>query len=402
METVSGQRTRAAGLQLALLIALAHAANDAFTNVLPVFLPILQERFGLGEAVLAAFVALISLSSNVLQAFVGWVGDRWCHKRAADLGLIVGSTLMSCLAVVPNVWSLFMLLALGGLGSAVFHPAAASLVHGTGPERRGLAMGLFTAGGPLGTALMPVVVLYVIRVFGTQYVPFLAVVGIAAGILLLLLAPADRRSPTRAAAKIFDRSVFFGPVGLLAVAGILRAIAFISFTNAIPLFMVNVRGFAADAAAIGWTLAAFSAASSVGTIFAGALEGRLGRVPLIVGSMLLSVPLLIFTLFLTPGSLPFYLVVALAGMTVNASIPLLVVSAQELAPHAIATASGLLMGFTWGVAGVLYIGFGALQEAMGLLPAMVLAFTFPVAAALLAGFAIRRFRPAAGQAGLRP
>jgi MFS transporter, FSR family, fosmidomycin resistance protein len=60
--------------------------------------------------------------------------------------------------------------------------------------------------------------------------------------------------------------------------------------------------------------------------------------------------------------------VAAAGALVNAGLPLMVVAAQDLAPHAMGAASGLLMGFTWGTAGLLYVGIGALQELAGIGP----------------------------------
>lgn len=380
------------GINLALLLTTAHLANDAFTNVLPVYLPIFQDRFGLGEAALAGFVALISLSSNVLQAFTGTVSDRYGRRRAAAIGLIVGSTLMSFLAVVPTVWSLFVLLAIGGLGSAVFHPAAAAMVHGSG-TRRSLGTGLFMSGGPLGSAMMPVVVLFVIRSFGIEYVPWLALFGVTLGVLLFVLAPPQSNGKAEGGPKLFDIGLFMGPVGMLSVAGILRAAAFISFTNAMPLFLVNVRGFSPESAVIGWTLACYSGAAAAGVFLAGVLEARLGRIRLTVGSMLLAVPLLLASLVLEPGTLAFYAVVALAGTLTNAAIPLLIVTAQEFAPNAVATASGMLMGFTWGVAGVLYVGFGALQQILGLTPALALSFGFLLPGGLLALMVMRRRRP---------
>src|SRR5690554_5227285 len=299
------------GLSLTILLTLAHATNDAFTNVLPVFLPTLQDRLGLGEAVLAVAVAVISLSSNVLQPVFGTFVDRWGRRKSAAIGLIVGSVLMGFVSVAGSVWSLFFILAVGGLGSACFHPAAASLARDTGAQRS-LSMSLFAAGGSLGTAVMPVVVLWVVRGFGADYVPILSLVA--------------------------------GPVGALAAAGILRAMAFISFTIGMPLFLANVRGFAPDAPVIGLTLSLYSAAASAGTILAGVLEPRLGRLRLMVACMLAALPFLLLTLRLEAGTLPFYAFVALGGMLTNASIPLMVVSAQDLAPDDVAAASGLLMG----------------------------------------------------------
>ena len=391
--TTRTQRAALTGSSLALLLTLSHAANDAFTNILPVFLPILQDRFSLGEAALATFVAVISISSNVLQPVMGAVSDRWGRRRSAALGLIIGSVLMSFLAVVPSVPLLFVLLAIGGLGSAIYHPSAVSMARSVG-ERKGLSVAFFTSGGPLGSAVAPLVVLAVIREFGIEYVPWLAVVGVVLGVLLWVYAPQQAKVVGKERPKLFDLNLLVGPVGLLAAAGIMRSLAFISFTNAMPLWLVNVKGFAADAPVIGWTLFVYGAAAAAGVLLSGGLEEHLGRRFLITGSMVVALPLLLGTLFMPPGSFLYYLLVALAGAFTNAAIPLLVVSAQDLAPHAVASASGMLMGFTWGIAGVIYIGFGALQEAVGITPALGVSYLFLVPAALLALYVLSRHRGA--------
>lgn len=389
MSSRAVRRASLTGLNLTLLLTIAHSTNDAFTNVLPVFLPALQLRFGVGEAVLAVLVAVISFSANVLQAFMGAFVDGWGRRRAAALALMIGSALLSFIAVAPNFWSLLFILAVGGLGSAIFHPAAASMARSTGAPIS-LSMSLFAAGGSVGTAVMPVVVLAVVRAYGMEYVPYLGVAGLLVGLALFAFTPRQSQPERAARPRPFDPQLFAGPVGLLAGAGILRAIAFISFTNAMPLYLANVRGFAADAGVIGWTLTCYNAASAIGVTLAGFIEPRLGRRRIVVGSMLLAVPVLLGTLALPAGTPPYYAAVLLAGLLTNCCVPLLVVSAQDLAPHAVATASGMLMGFTWGIAGVLYIGFGAVQELVGLVPALAGGFLFLLPAALLAHAVLER------------
>jgi MFS family permease len=78
----------------------------------------------------------------------------------------------------------------------------------------------------------------------------------------------------------------------LSLAGMMRATAFVSFSSAMPLYLVNVRGFAPDAAVIGATLATYGVASAVSGMLSGLLERRIGRVRLVVGSMLLAAPVL--------------------------------------------------------------------------------------------------------------
>jgi FSR family fosmidomycin resistance protein-like MFS transporter len=54
----------------------------------------------------------------------------------------------------------------------------------------------------------------------------------------------------------------------------------------------------------------------------------------------------------------------------NAGIPVAVVMAQEHEPKQMATVSGLMMGFTWGFAGLLYGVVGPFIEIFGVIPTL--------------------------------
>ena len=60
-----------------------------------------------------------------------------------------------------------------------------------------------------------------------------------------------------------------------------------------------------------------------------------------------------------------------------------------LARTAAATAAGMLMGFSAGVAGLVYVGIGRLQESLGLTPAMMVAYLTLVVGAIFALVAIK-------------
>lgn len=73
----------------------------------------------------------------------------------------------------------------------------------------------------------------------------------------------------------------------------------------------------------------------------------------------------------------------------------MIITVQDLAAYALATASGL-MGFALGVAGVLYAGVGQLQELLGLIPATSLAYLTMLPAAAVALVVLRRHPAVAG------
>lgn len=68
----------------------------------------------------------------------------------------------------------------------------------------------------------------------------------------------------------------------------------------------------------------------------------------------------------------------------------MIVSAQALAPHSVAAASGMLMGLATGIAGVAYIAVGKLQELIGITDALSIAYLALVPGAALALHVLHR------------
>lgn len=377
------------GGTVAGLLTLAHFFGDSLNSMLSALLPTLRERFGLTETVLALLVATIWFSSSMMQPVFGALADRVSRRAVASLGVISNAAFLSLVGVVPTVWLLFGMLLAGGFGSAALHPVGTSVARIAGGKNKGLAIGLFSAGGMIGFAVGPVVILYVVSSFGLGATPWLMVPGVVLGALLWFLLPKDEQPPQEVLGKhdhykIFDSRLFFGPVGLLTVSGILASLSLVTFHSAIPLWLVENRGLAADSPVIGWTLGAFSLAAGISGVISGALAGRVSRRLLVPGSMLLAVVPLLGIFLLETGSLAFYAAAALGGMLMYANLPHMILSAQDLAPHAMGVASGMLMGFTSGVAGVLYVGVGWLQVVVGLAPAMAVGYLAMIPAALLA------------------
>jgi FSR family fosmidomycin resistance protein-like MFS transporter len=131
----------------------------------------------------------------------------------------------------------------------------------------------------------------------------------------------------------------------------------------------------------------------MGGIMGGVISNRVGVKRVVITSTLLALLPLYTIFFMIPGSLSYFVTVALAGILINAGMPLLIVSAQDLSPKNAAAASGMLMGFSAGAAGLAYVGIGRLQEVIGLTPAMSIGYLALIAAAALASLAIKPQRP---------
>lgn len=370
---------------LVAFVALGHAATDALTSTVGALLPAIQLRLALTESSVALHVAVLTVGTSLAQPFLGALADRVGRQLLMGVGAIVAAAAISLVRVVPSAPMLLFLLLVGGLGSAALHPAGASVAREALAGRAGLAVSIFGAGGTIGVALGPLIVLALVAWAGPTATPWLMAPGLLLGAMALLLVPPTPASPSpRNRPKLFDGSLFAGPVGLLALTEVASSLAYLTFVSTMPLWLVGVHGIADDSALIGWTLATFSLAAALGGIVAGLLAANIGRRLLIAGTTMLA-PLPLFALFqLEPGGWAYFVAAGLSGALVNAGLPLKIVTAQELAPREVASASGMLMGFAMGVAGLIYVGVGTLQESIGLAGAASFVYGALVPTALLA------------------
>src|SRR5690606_4848543 len=251
-------RLLVSGTSLTVLLFCSHFFNDLFAGTLAALLPTLQLRFDASELLLAAFVATLSFSSSMLQPLFGAVADRVGRRVVAAAGVVTSSAILSLMGVMPSPWLLLPLLLFGGLGSAAFHPAGISLARSAATRNRGLAMGIFSAGGTFGMAMGPLVIgLFLINDW-LHLSPWLMAPGLLFGMLIYLLVPPQPRDPAGRKSKFFDADLFKGPVGLLCLAGVLRSISWTAIINGAPLWLVNARGLGPTNATLFLTVTTFT------------------------------------------------------------------------------------------------------------------------------------------------
>lgn len=108
-----------------------------------------MDRFGVGLGTAGLLVSAYSLTGSLLQPFAGLVADRVDRRLLAALGPVLVALGMGSMGLWPRFEALLFVLALAGVGSALFHASGASLVGEYAPtERR--ASG-FPSSAPRGT-----------------------------------------------------------------------------------------------------------------------------------------------------------------------------------------------------------------------------------------------------------
>ena len=108
----------------------------------------------------------------------------------------------------------------------------------------------------------------------------------------------------------------------------------------------------------------FLAAVAAGTILGGPIGDRIGRKPVIWGSILGVLP---FTLLLPHANLFWTAMLAVViGLILASAFSAIVVYAQELVPGRVGLISGLFFGFAFGMGGVGAAALGQLADRIGI------------------------------------
>jgi len=378
-----GGATGRSALAVAVAVAVAHGMNDAYAAFLHPLLPRIMEKLELSIALAAVLATVLSLAASMLQPLMGYLADRGHRRIFVVLGPVLSGVFLSMIGVAPGFGVLVVLLALGGLGSAIFHPPGASMAVRVGEGRgSGLRYSLFSFGGSLGYAAGPMIAVGLVAVFGLEGL-WLAMVPVlvAAPILLRILPPADeqvRGSPPTLRGLV---GLLGGPLGL--VFGI-SALA--TFVQRVFLTMEPIAASAAGVSeAVGaLALSVYLAGQAAGSLAGGWLSDRVDRRDLLIGLTLLSLPAHALAIGLPPGSAAALAAAALAGCVTMATLPPIVVIAQEIMPEGAAVGSGIVMGMAWALGSLGVLGAGVLGDAVGARNAALICTPAVLGATLLA------------------
>ena len=364
------------GTAVAVAVTAGHFINDAYGAMLTPLAPALQSKFGVSIAAVTLLSSVFSLTSSVMQPLLGILGERLDRRYAAALGPLMTGLGLTLMGFMPWFGALVLLVAIAGFGSGFFHPAGAAYVAlSSPPQKRGLWASLFSAGGTGGMALGPV-----FAGVGLTHLPWFALIGAVIAAVTFFVTPSGKAEGRRVSFAEYAR-IFRGPlVGLWAMA-VLRSLASMGYNAMLPFILLS-RGFGARE--VGITLAVYSVASAIGGIVGGRASDRYGRVPVLRSAILSTIPFFAVLILSSPANWWFYPLTFIVGAAVNASIPVGVVAAQEYAPGHVAVASSVMMGFSWGFAGLLVFLVGVLADATSPTTAALVSLTLLIPSAVIA------------------
>ncbi len=138
-------------------LTLGHAGIHWQQQLFPVILPLIKAELGLTDVQVGGMTTVKEATNGIITLPSGFLADAWIQHRAA---ILAGAVAMSGIAywvassASSYVWVL-LALALLGIASALWHPAAVSTLSSHFADRRGTALSLHGVGASIGDTVGP-------------------------------------------------------------------------------------------------------------------------------------------------------------------------------------------------------------------------------------------------------
>jgi FSR family fosmidomycin resistance protein-like MFS transporter len=359
-------KPRGASFRILGMISTAHLINDMMQSLIIAIYPILKGEFSLSFTQIGLISLTYQLTASLFQPLVGLYTDRKPVPYSLPVGMTFTLVGLVLLAYSPNFGIVLLAAALVGTGSSVFHPESSRVARMASGGQHGLAQSLFQVGGNTGSALGPLVAAAIIVPHGKSSVAWFAMVALVGIVLLSQVSrwyAANRGvvATGAGAPAVATRSHghVAGIVGVLLVLIFSKYFYIASISSFYTFYLIEKFGLSVQSAQMHLFL--FLAASAAGTLIGGPVGDRIGRKPVIWGSILGVAP---FALALPHVGLAWTTALTiLIGLILSSAFSAILVYAQELIPGKVGAVSGLFFGFAFGMGGLGAAALGILADA---------------------------------------
>lgn len=365
-------------------LTLIHFTGDFYSSFSIPLIPEFVEKLSLSMAQVGILTGIMRFLAFIVQPTVGYLADRHQTRAFALGGLCLTVFFIPLSGIAPSYWLLTSFLALGSLGSSMFHPSVTGMVPLYGGRNTGLSMSIFNTGGTLAFGVGPIFVAWYVVAFGLSSMPWTMVIGILAFLYLYRALPVPESEGFRYLGFFGSLKEILGkvwmPLLLIWIVMVIRSVAGQSFLTFMMVLLAE-RGY--SLVAIGFITSIFIVAGTLSGLLSGYFSDRIDFKIIFYVTHFLMAPALI--LFLYAKGDWVYFGAVWAGFFVLASIPISVVLAQELAPKGKSMVASLIMGFAYGLGGALTPITGKLADIfsiptvllyVSLLPLLTLPFIF--------------------------
>ncbi|MCS0639767.1 MFS transporter [Streptomyces sp. LP05-1] len=349
------------------LLSVGHACVDVYQGAVASLVPFFVAERAYSYAAVSGIVLAASLLSSVTQPVFGAITDRWAVPWLLPVSTLIGGVGIALSGISGSYALTLVFVAISGVGVAAYHPESARVARLVSRGSHS-SMAWFSLGGNVGFALAPLMIAAVVATGGLRFTPLLVLPALAGTVLCLPVLRALERGKAagaagRAPVGADDRASFVK----LSLAVVCRSIVFIGLSTFISLYATQrMHGSSAAGTA---ALFVLYAGGAVGSVLGGNLANRWDRVTVSRWSYLLTAGAVAGVVFVPGPAL--YLFVALTSAGLYIPFSLQVTLGQDYLPSRVGTASGITLGLTVSVGGLVSPLIGAVADAASLRTALM-------------------------------
>lgn len=373
------------------LFTAGHFATDWAQSAIPALLPYFIATCHLSYQDAGTLIFANILLSSLCQPIFGYYADRVSKPWFAPLGPVISGLSIAILPFTTNYWVIFACCMFSGLGSSIFHPEAARMVNGLAGDHKGKALGTFSVGGNAGFAVGPALAGFCAYVFDIHGLVLFGIVNVTVALLLHSKLPAiqtDIRQNRIEEVQSHPHLALtndWSSFGRLAITIFARSTGFATCNAFIPLYWIYVLGASASSGSLALTIL-FTLGAFV-TYFGGILSDRIGFVRILRLAFMLMIPAML--LLVNSPTVPIATAALIpAAFALFAPYSAIVVLGQSYLGKNIGFASGVTLGLSTTIGGVLSPFIGRAADLWGIQTALQILWIVPIFAAI-AAFTLR-------------
>jgi len=259
----------------------AHFVHDGIADAFYVLLPIWAQAFGLSYVQVGTLRMAYSAAMALLQLPAGMLAERVGERALLAAGSMLAGVAFALLATSQSYVALGALILLAGVGSAVQHPIASTLISRVyAPASRRAALGVYNFVGDVGKMTVAAAMGLGVVAIGWRgsvalYGIIVACVGIVTLVALASLAASTQSTRAAPASPAASGWGFTNPTGfaLLSAIQLIDSACRTGFLTFFP-FLLVAKG--ASVASVGFALALVFIGGAAGKLVCGLIAERVG------------------------------------------------------------------------------------------------------------------------------
>lgn len=354
-------------LQL-IAVSTGHFTNDFYMNLIPPILFAFSSSMGLTLTQQSMIAFTIIIGGSLLQPIIGYFLDKIGKSVYLIIGIVWISFMMSITGLITNYYLLIVIVGVASIASSIYHPLGSSIAINLSRGSRGKSLSVFMTIGVFAFTFTPMITIPIVSKFGLQYLTFLMIPGFLVAYFLKFAkidkikhrVTNDRKNEKIEKNKISKNKVKY--LSLLVCMSVIKVVL-VRMMIVFGVQIMVMKGIGIIPAGI--ILSAFMFLSSVSILSGGYLSDKFGERRIMVIFSILLFGIYTITIF-SHGPL-FIIGIILFGYTINGASTANITMTHNILPENVNLGTGLIMGLSSTIAGVLILVFGKFADIYGLM-----------------------------------